>query len=448
MIVPSGSSSLYAKRRLKAFSHLKTDSDLAIVFNSPKYPRNNDNQFPYRADSNFYYLSGVIEEETALVFFWKKHGNSKVPVLISFARPNDPAMEQWDGKRLGLNGIKQKLKAQESFEIGELAKFVHGWLMNQKKGTQVRIFTNALETKTNKEKLFHILDQFPFSGRKGVAQPHAIINIADFIHQQRLIKDPYEIKTLKKSCQINVEAHLELMKKIKPGMYEYETKAIVDGYYLRHGCSGSSYPSICATGANATILHYNENNAQMKKGQLFLIDAGCEYQNYASDITRTYSVDGHYSKEQESIMDLVLEAQQEGIQGCYPGNTWSKVHSNVSKCLIEGLRSLKILKGSTREILEKETHRRFFPHSTGHWLGLDVHDNNPYFVDGKEIPFEEGMVLTIEPGLYFLEQDDKAPKAYRGIGVRIEDDILIQKGKKAYNLTGELPKSVKDLTNI
>jgi len=331
--------------------------------------------------------------------------------------------------------------ADDAGEISQLGPSILRWLSEMPgDGVAPRIHTNASLYKEHEVFLQRTLEDFRPALRKNRLPVRAVEDLEIRTRELRTVKDRHEIDLMRKSSRINVAAHLRVMEAIKPGMHEFELQAVCEAEFYRHGCVAPAYPSICASGANATILHYNDNNRRMKENELFLIDAGCEYKFFASDITRTIPVSGKYTKHQRIIMDLVAEAHQETLNLVKPGVPYTKMHETSTNVLIEGLRKLKLLKGSRSEILETGAHRRYYPHGTGHWLGMDVHDPCPYTDSkGRSLKLAPGHVFTIEPGLYFMADDKTVPAEWRGIGVRIEDDVLVTRSGSEV-LTKGLPR--------
>jgi Xaa-Pro aminopeptidase len=436
----------YEARRKKLAAALKPDLDLLIHFNTPEKTRNHDTEYSYRGDSSFLYMTGFPESGSAFMLSRGKGQKSPTSGFFRFfCLEKDPLKEQWTGLRYGPQGAKRSFGAHEAHVIGELKTQFLEWMKSRPKGAPVRILTNALHDRELRAQLYELLDAHT-PGRKGAAQIVAIQDVNPLIQRLRLIKDAEEIKTMRKSASIAADAHLRALEALEPGMYEYEIQSEIESEFLRQGASSPSYNSIVASGANATILHYNSNNRRMKEGELLLIDAGCEYHHYASDITRTFPVSGVFSAEQRNIMDIVAEAHQEAIRVARAGTPYPKIHAAAEDALIEGLRRLKILKGSKKEILATAAHKKYYPHGTGHWLGLDVHDACPYVEEnGADVRLKAGMVLTIEPGLYFLPGDKTVPEEYRGIGVRIEDDVLVKARGPAEILTTGLPRYAAEI---
>jgi Xaa-Pro aminopeptidase len=436
----------FESRRKKLATALTPNLDLLIYFNTPEKIRNYDRDYSYRGDSSFLYTTGFPESGSAFML-WRESASKKVFQIFTLEK--NPEMEQWTGLRYGPEGAVKHFGADRAFVKSDLrAKFLQ-WMAERPTGANVRILTNALRNTELRDELFDVLDSHQARLRKGAARVTTIEDVGPLIQKLRLVKDAEEMKTMRQAARITADAHLRALEALRPGLYEYEIQALIEGEFMRQGAREPAYNSIVASGANATILHYSSNNRRMKDGELLLIDAGCEFEHYAGDITRTFPVSGRFSRAQRNIMDVVAEAHQEAIRVSRSGTPYTKIHEASEKALIEGLRSLKILKGPTKEILKKATHRRYFPHGTGHWLGLDVHDEGPY-VDGKGAPIrlKPNMVLTVEPGLYFLPNDKSVPAEYRGIGVRIEDDIVVKAKGSAEILTTGLPRYASEIESF
>lgn len=439
MITPDFPISVYAKRREKLADKLRPSSDLIIFFNAPEYVRNNDNFHPFRADSSFIYLTGFHEPHSAFLLWKEKKGTRTELRTQLFCQKRDPLKEMWTGKITGPERASKAFGIKEAFAFDDLEKQCQEFFKTIPAGVAPRIFSNAREHAELNSQLERLLENIPYNFRSSKLPLESLVNIGDQVRKLRLIKDSHELKLMEKASEINVQSHLSLMKAIRPGWLEYQAQAHIEYEFRNRGAHSLAYGSICAAGGNATCLHYRPSNDVIKDGQLFLVDAGCELHHYASDITRTYPVNGRFTKEQRNIYDIVVEAHQETLQKSRSGTLYSKLHETASIVIIEGLKTLKFLKGKTKDILEKGEHRNYFPHGTGHWLGLDVHDPCPVTDEkGKSLKLEPGMVFTIEPGIYFQDYDKTVPKEYRGIGIRIEDDILVTSSKPK-NLTAGLP---------
>ncbi len=440
--------SLYSKRRKDFSENLEPGRDLCVLFTQPERTRSFDGHFPFRPDNNFLYLTGFAEPQSVMLL-WREDGaprgkSSKI-IFKMGVLPRDRTMEQWNGYRYGVEGAKKLCEANDAFDFSELKTQIQNWLSQvPSPGKRPRIFSNCFEYPEWKIHLDRIVENFHPPHRSKIQPLEGILDCRHWIGKSRLVKSKEEIENMRKSSDINVQAHLEVMKGIRPGMMEYEAQALAENVFVKNGAA-NAYNSICATGSNATILHYNFNSSRMKEGQLFLIDAGCEYQFFTSDITRTLPVSGKYSDKQRALMEIVSAAQQTAFKMSKPGQSLAKIHESVSDTLIDGLKDLKIMKGKTSAIRSSGEHRVYYPHGTGHWLGMDVHDACPYLDSkGNPLKLETGMIFTVEPGLYFLKDEKSVSEEWRGLGVRIEDDILIT--SRGYeNLTEDLPRTANEI---
>jgi Xaa-Pro aminopeptidase len=427
----------YAARRKRLFAQMKPNS-VAVIIAAPEYIRNGDAHFSYRQNSDFYYLTGFSEPDAIAVFIKEKSSSE----YILFNRPHDLSKEQWTGFRIGQEDAVKQLKADQAYCIDELEDH----------------FPDLLN---NKECLYYAFGRYPSFDRKvngwinqiranprsGINAPDEIINLEKFIHEMRLVKSSAEIEVIKKAAKISAQAQLGAMKSCKPGKHEYDLEAILLYEFKKNGASGASFNPIVGSGRDACILHYESNDKKLQDGDLVLVDAGCEYQNYAGDITRTYPVNGKFTEEQKLIYELVLAAQLKAIEEIKPGNSWRKSQEVATKTITEGLCDLGILKGNVDELIEQEAHKSFYMHNIGHWLGVDVHDVGIYKVSGKWRTLKPGMVLTIEPGIYILPGMKNVAEKWWGIGVRIEDDILVTEDG-CQILTSAVPKAVVEIEKI
>lgn len=428
-------SELYTKRR-RAFLEAvaKSGEDAVCIFPAaPVFTRNNDVEHEYRQDSDLFYLTGFAEPGTVLVL------DAKEKKTTYFVRPRDKDREIWDGPRFGVDGVKEHFGADESFTIDKLAEELPKLLQNRR-----RLYYRLGVNRAMDDKVLEALDRTRARARLGITWPIEIVDPGAILHEMRLFKGAEDLEAMRKAADITAQAHLAAIARTKPGMHEYQVEALLLETFRAHGSERPAYGSIVGSGANATILHYRANNRRMEDGELLLIDAGCEYDYYAADVTRTFPVGGTFSKEQEAIYDLVLEAQEAGIAKTVKGSTLEQVHGACVDVITRGLVRLGLLQGEPEQLVKDEAYKPFFMHKTSHWLGMDVHDVGNYFAGGKARPLEPGMVLTVEPGIYIGRDYDKVPAEWRGIGVRIEDDILVTEGAPD-NLTQEIPKTVADL---
>ena len=417
----------YKQRRDKLFSKLKQNS-LSIVFSAEYKVRSNDTEFPYRQNSNFYYLSGFEEDKSCLVFFKK---GKKTQTLL-FVAKKDKMQELWSGKRLGVQKAKKQFLVDEVYEYSELNTHLKKYMEH----VDEIYYDFALDY--SKIKLL----------KRYAKNVSSFQNIALLIQKSRLIKSDGEIALIKKAIEITTQAHHRAIYKAKELEYEYELQAEIEYVFKKNGAYSDAYTSIVASGDNANTLHYIKNDKKLQKKALILIDAGCEYNYYASDITRSIPKSGKFTSAQKELYEMVLAVELKIISMVQPGIKRSKLQKKAVKLLTQGMIDLKILKTSLKKAIKKELYKKYYPHGIGHWMGLDVHDEAPYKTKkGKEIPLQAGMVLTIEPGIYLPKDDKKIPKKYRGIGIRIEDDILVtQKGYE--NLSASIAKSVQEIESL
>jgi Xaa-Pro aminopeptidase len=434
------------KRRSELANALRPGQDLLVLFTAPQMKRSADGFFPHRPDSNFVYLTGYREASAAALLWRQKNGAVRFEL---FVLPRDARMEQWNGYRYGPARAKALTKADSCFEIAKLPEHIQRWLREElQPGLAPVVYSNASEHPELEAQLNSWLEDYTPSERRGERGIEGQLKIQPHVESMRLVKDATELSLMRRSSQLNVAAHRAVMELLRPGMYEYEIQAVLENHYRSQAGAEVAYGCICASGSNATVLHYHDNSARMKAGDLLLVDAGCEVDMYASDITRTLPVDGRFTPEQTAIMDLVMEAHTEALSQARKGRPYKAIHAASERALAQGLRDLKILKGSVESILKTQQHRRYFPHGTGHWLGLDVHDPCPYTDSkGESLKLAPGMVFTIEPGLYFRPEDDTVDRKWRGIGVRIEDDVVIGE-RQPEILTEGLPRSAAEIESF
>ncbi|MGB5704342.1 MAG: Xaa-Pro aminopeptidase [Polyangiales bacterium] len=408
---------------------------VALFPSAPLAVRNHDVEHPYRQDSDLYYLTGFDEPESWLVLT-NQHDEHQA---VLFVRPKKREREIWDGPRAGVEGAVERFGVDAAFPIEELKKRLPDYL-----GNVDRLHYRLANNDGADSKLFDCLNLLRRGGRRGVTAPEVIVDSSVHLHEMRLRKSALEIDTMREASTITEEAHLRAMALANPGMREYELDAELIHIYRKHGCERPAYESIVGSGPNATILHYRAGERVMNDGDLVLIDAGCEYQYYASDVTRTFPVNGHFSDEQRAIYEVVLRAQEAAITAVEPGVTLEEIHSGAVRMITAGLVDLGLLTGNVDTLIEEKKHEAFYMHRTSHWLGMDVHDVGRYYVAGQHRPLEEGFVLTVEPGIYIAEDAEGVDKRWRGIGVRIEDDVVVTKGGSDV-LTSGIPKAIADV---
>lgn len=420
----------YQARRRELATRLPADS-IAVIPAASEVLRNGDSHYRFRQDSDFYYLTGFNEPDALLLI--------SAGASILFNRPRNPVEEQWTGMRLGQDGACKALGVDAAYSIAELKARLPELLMD-KQAIYYAIGQRPVWAK-------QILDAWQVvkkQGRRGVSAPEAFCDLAPIIGELRLFKSQAEIDLMQHAAHISVAAHQRVMRACSKASHEHELEAELLYEFSRQGCRSVAYDSIVAGGSNACILHYTENNKPLQSGDLVLIDAGGEFENYAADITRTFPINGHFSSEQRLIYELVLRAQKAGIACVRPGCVWDEIQRTIVHILTAGLVELGLLRGSIDELTEREAYKPFYMHQSGHWLGLDVHDCGRYKIQGKWRALEAGMVLTVEPGLYIPCDLDDVDRRWWGIGVRIEDDIHVTPdGHK--NLSGELAVEVDDL---
>ncbi len=426
----------YITRR-KQFLQKMGSCSVAIIPAATTKVRNLDSEYPYRQDSDFLYLTGFNEPEAILVLI----PNRKEGETILFCRPKDSVAEQWEGSRLGPEDAVTHLKIDQAFAINDFHQQVIALL----DGTDYLFYGFG-----NQKRLDHqITDAIKFlkrNERHGKIAPTHIISPDYFLHEMRVIKSAAEIATMQAANDITTDAHQRAMKACKAGMFEYELEAEIQHEFLRQGARFLAYNSIVASGNNGCILHYCENNAQIKPQDLVLIDAGCEMDGYAADITRTFPAGGTFSSEQKALYEIVLMAQQAAIEMIQPGCLWSAIQDTVIRVMTEGLMSLNILTGALDDLIAKNAIKPFYMHGHGHFLGLDVHDVGQLRCrpDNKWITLRSGMVLTVEPGLYIAYNQTEVDEKWRGTGIRIEDNILVT-DKGCTVLSQRLPKTIADI---
>ncbi len=428
-------SELYGKRR-RAFLDAIAEKDpdaVAVFASAPVFTRNNDVEHDYRQDSDLFYLTGFAEPGTVLVL----DARSKKSTM--FVRPRDPERETWDGPRAGVDGVKEHFGADEAFTIDRFEAELPKLFQNKR-----RLYYRLGANRSFDDKVLEGIDRARARAKLGYLWPVEIVDPATILHEMRLFKNQEDLAAMRRAADITAEAHLRAMKSTKPGMHEFQVEAMLLETFRMHGSERPAYGSIVGSGNNATILHYRLNNRKMDDGELLLIDAGCEYDYYASDVTRTFPVGGKFTKPQEAIYQLVLDAQEAGIDKTRKGSTLEQIHAACVDVITRGLVKLGILEGDVEQLIKEDAHKPFFMHKTSHWLGMDVHDVGSYHLGGKARPLEPGMVITVEPGVYISKDNDRVAPEWRGIGVRIEDDILVTDGDPD-NLTRQIPKSVSEV---
>ncbi len=426
------------KRRRRDLMRMMGPGSIAILPTAPLLIRNRDVHYPYRPDSDFYYLTGFPEPEAVLVLI----PGRKPAEYILFNRERDPKMEQWDGARAGQQGAVELYDADDAFPIGDLDEILPR-MMEQCE----RIFYAMGCNPELDKQLSSWINHIRCESRSGAQGPVEIIALDHYLHEMRLFKSRSELKVMRQAAHISAMAHKKVMQACRTGVWEYQLEGVFHEACMQQGSRYQAYPSIVGGGANACVLHYIDNRDRLQDGDMLLIDAGCEMEYYASDITRTYPVNGVFSEPQRQLYELVLAAQEAAIKKVKPGNHWNDPHDAAVRTMTRGLVKLGILKGTVPSLMRDEKYKKFFPHRTGHWIGMDVHDVGDYKVDGTWRLLEPGMVLTVEPGLYIRAGTRGVAKKWWNIGIRIEDDILVTKDG-AEVLTKNIVKSVAEIEAI
>ncbi len=422
----------FATRRNRVLERIE---GVAVIPAAPVTIRNNDVEHEYRQDSDFFYFTGFDEPESVLILT-TVHPEHRA---VMFVRPRDPEREVWDGARAGVEQAKERCGVDATFPIAELDERIGRYIAGAE-----NLYFELGKRPDLDGKLLGAISTARGRGRNVKPWPKSIHHPEPIWHEMRLFKDEVELEAMRRASAITAEAHAVAMRLAEPGRNEYEVEASMREVFRRHGSERPAYTPIIGSGPNATVLHYHANNRRLEDGDLLLVDAGCEYGYYAADVTRTFPVNGKFSEPQRRVYEAVLAAQHAALEATRPGSTIEKIHEACLHALVDGMIAIGLLTGTREENLESEKYRRFFMHRTSHWLGMDVHDVGAYFVDGAARPLEPGMVLTVEPGIYVGREDDVAPAEYRGIGVRIEDDLLIT-ALGHENLSAAIPKAADDV---
>lgn len=424
----------FSERRLQLSNKVLDDSAI-IVASALVKSRISDTDYAYRQDSNFYYLSGY-EEPDSLILIRPNHDKEK---FIIFCRDRDPLREQWDGFRTGQDGAIQEYQADNAYSINSIDQMMPELLAGVK-----NIYFSMSAPCGVDLKISQWVEDIRKNTRAGAEPPHNLLSLDSILHEMRLIKEDHEMDLMKQAADITTEAHIRAMQAVTPGMYEYQLEAEYLYAFNKNGARSAAYNSIVGGGNNSCILHYVENNAELKDGDLVLVDAGCEYKYYASDVTRTFPVNGKFSPEQKEIYSIVLEAHKQSMEQAKPGNKWNLMHEKSVEVIVEGLLDLGLLKGTKDQVIENGDYSKFYMHRIGHWLGMDVHDVGGYKQDGDWRDLEKGMVMTIEPGIYILDSLEDVDDKWKGIGVRIEDDIVVTESGFEV-LTPNVPRTIEEI---
>ncbi|CBL43707.1 Xaa-Pro aminopeptidase [gamma proteobacterium HdN1] len=422
-------------RRRQALMEQMEPESIAIIPSARDRLRNRDVEYPFRQDSDFFYLTGFDEPDAVAVLIpGREHGE-----YVLFCRERHREQEIWNGYRAGQEGAIKQFDADDAFPIADLDEILPGLIEGKS-----RVYYAMGRNPEFDRRVMEWVNTIRAKVRSGAVPPGEFFVLDHLLHEMRLFKSKAEIAVMERAAEISAGAHVRAMQSCRPGMYEYQLEAEYLHEFTRAGSRLPAYSSIVGGGANACILHYRENNAELKDGDLVLVDAGCELAYYASDITRTFPVNGRFSAEQRAIYDLVLEAQYAAIKAVKPGNHWNHPHEAAVKVIARGLVKLGLLNGDVDTLIKEESYRPFFMHRTGHWLGMDVHDVGDYKIGGEWRVLEAGMVLTVEPGIYIALDNEDVEARWRGIGVRIEDDVLVT-GRGHKVLTSGVPKEASEI---
>jgi Xaa-Pro aminopeptidase len=427
----------FARRRRDLMAQMEPDS-IAIVPAARETIRNRDVEFPFRQDSDFYYLTGFPEPDAVLVLLpGRAHGE-----VVIFCRERDPTMELWNGYRAGPEGVCENYGADDAFPIGDLDDILPGLIEGRE-----RVYYAMGRNADFDRRVMQWINVIRSKVRAGAHPPGEFLDLDHLLHELRLFKSAAELRIMREAGKISAHAHNRALTFCQPGQYEYQLEAEILHEFARNGARHPAYGTIVGGGANGCILHYRENDAQLRSGDLVLIDAGCELEHYAADITRTFPVNGKFSKEQQALYEVTLASQLAAIAVIKPGCHWNEPHEVTVRVITQGLADLGLLDGELNELIETEAYKSFYMHRAGHWLGMDVHDVGDYKVGGEWRVLEPGMVMTVEPGIYVSPHDTKVARKWRGIGIRIEDDVAIVKNGNEV-LTGDTPKTVADIEKL
>jgi Xaa-Pro aminopeptidase len=428
----------YREHRERLLARLAQERAAALVPTARARLRNADTEYPFRPDSDFWYLTGFGEPESTLLLLPPRAGAARGESVL-FLRERVPAEEQWSGRRLGVERAGEVLGVDRAFPAREL------WtrLAELLDGCERVVYRAGLDEERDR-RLLSLLADLRGKARAGREAPAALVDPAAFLGEARLFKGAGELERMRRAAAITAEAHRAAMGAARAGMREYELDALLSYTFRRRGADGEAYGNIVAAGENACVLHYRASDAELRAGELVLVDAGCEVEHYASDVTRTFPVDGRFAGEGRALYEVVLAAQQAVIAAVRPGTTLDALHELAVERLVDGALALGLLEGDAREIVAEKRYRHLYMHRTSHWLGLDVHDCGAYSLDGAPRALAPGMVLTVEPGLYVGPADGSVEARWRGIGVRIEDDVLVTPSGGEV-LTAAAPKSIADI---
>jgi len=425
------------KPQLEEFMRRMAPKSVAIIPGAREATRSNDTHYRFRQDSDFFYLTGFEEPEAIAVV-----RPSEDDKYTLFVRPRDPEREIWDGRRAGVEGAMSEFGAHAAFPISEFNAKLREILDD----TDILYYRLGVNRELD-DTIIRELTSMRGWNRKPIHPPQTIVDVASIVHEMRVMKSAEELEIMQTAADIAAEAHVEAMKAARPGMQEYQIEALIEQIFRKRGAAGPAYTSIVGAGPNATVLHYINNDGELRDGDLVLIDAGAEYKGYASDITRTFPINGRYTKAQREIYDLVLKAQMSCVEMVRPGVTHEQLKQHSIEVLTEGMVQLGLLKGEPEELIRQNKHEQFYMHGLGHMIGIDVHDVGRYYFDKESRPLEPGVVMTVEPGIYISTDTKDVPEKYLGIGVRIEDDVLCTNNGPRV-LTNKVPKQAEEIEEL
>lgn len=426
------------KKRRKHLLQQIGAGNIGLISSAGTCTRNRDVDYPFRQNSDFYYLTGFNEPDALAVFI---PGREEGEYLL-FCREFDATKALWEGAHAGLEGATKHFAADQAFAIGDMDEKLPELLAGKRK-----IFYPLGQNGDLDTAVMTWLNELRQKARSGVTAPHELSAIEQILHEMRLFKSPAELKLMRHAAEVSAQGHIKAMQACQAGRYEYQIEAELLHHFMQNGLRNVAYPSIVAGGKNACTLHYTENNCELKDGDLLLIDAGAECDHYAADITRTFPVSGVFNDAQRQLYQLVLDAQYAAIAQAKPGATWMQPHEAAVEVLTRGLVNLGLLKGSVKKLIKDEKYKAFYMHRTGHWLGMDVHDVGDYKINNEWRILEPGMVLTVEPGLYVPADAKKVDAKWRGIGIRIEDDVLVTEDGCEV-LTHSVPKTIAEIETL
>ncbi|MCI0339974.1 MAG: aminopeptidase P N-terminal domain-containing protein [Planctomycetales bacterium] len=409
-----------------------------VFFTAREARRNGDVDHEFRGSSDLVYLTGFEEPEAVAVV----RPDSPDQRFTLFVRPRDPAQETWTGERAGVEGARAHFGADAAFPVADLEKELPACLANARR----LVYAVGRDDEADRA-VFRALAALRGKARAGIRPPTEIHDPEPILHEMRLRKRPEEVAALRRAAAVTAEAHAAAMREARPGMHEYDVQALLELRFRRAGSPRNGYPSIVGSGPNATTLHYTANRRRLEPGDLLLIDAGAEWDFYTADVTRTFPVGGRFTRPQRAVYEVVLGAQERAIAECRAGVPFDRVHETALRALVEGMVRIGLLSGEPEAIVKDESYKKYYMHRTSHWLGLDVHDVGAYRPEGAWRPLEPGMVLTVEPGIYVRPGTEGAPPEFEGIGVRIEDDVLVT-GDGPEVLTAAAPKRIEEIERL